>query len=157
MNIGIIVYSQTGNTLSITEKLKEKLQGAGHTVTLEQVEPQGEVNPGTKHVEFKNRPDPAPYDGVIFASPVQAFSLAAAMKAYLKDIGSLEGKRVACFVTKQLPFRWTGANQALGFMQKSCESKGASLLGANVIFWSAKDREEKVATLLDRLKELFSR
>ena len=37
MNIGIIVYSQTGNTLSVAKKLEEKLSLAGHSATLEQV------------------------------------------------------------------------------------------------------------------------
>ena len=29
MNIGIIVYSQTGNTLSVAKKLEEKLSATG--------------------------------------------------------------------------------------------------------------------------------
>jgi len=37
MNIGIIVYSWSGNTLSVAEKLQEKLSAAGHSVALEQV------------------------------------------------------------------------------------------------------------------------
>jgi len=37
MKIGIIVYSQTGNTLSVAEKLKEKLAVAGHSAEIEQV------------------------------------------------------------------------------------------------------------------------
>lgn len=37
MKIGIILHSQTGNTLSVANKLKEKLISLGHTVNLEQV------------------------------------------------------------------------------------------------------------------------
>lgn len=38
MNIGIIVYSISGHTLSVAAKLGEKLSAAGHAVTLERLE-----------------------------------------------------------------------------------------------------------------------
>ena len=38
MNVGIIVYSKTGNTLSVAEKLQEAIRSAGHTVNIERIE-----------------------------------------------------------------------------------------------------------------------
>jgi len=37
VNIGIIVYSKTGNTLSAAQKLQEKLVAHGHVVNIEQI------------------------------------------------------------------------------------------------------------------------
>ncbi|MBN2003920.1 MAG: flavodoxin family protein [Anaerolineae bacterium] len=38
MNIGVIVYSLSGHTLSLATSVKEKLSAAGHTVSLEQAD-----------------------------------------------------------------------------------------------------------------------
>jgi len=35
MNIGIIVFSKTGNTLSVAEELRDRLLEMGHKVALE--------------------------------------------------------------------------------------------------------------------------
>lgn len=43
---------------------------------------------------MKSAPDVSGYDAVIFASPVQAFSLAPVMKLYLSKLPSLAGKKV---------------------------------------------------------------
>ena len=56
MDIGIMVYSQTGNTLSVAEKLKEALSEKGHTVTVDRVTAQGEVAPG-RSVSLEQMPD----------------------------------------------------------------------------------------------------
>ena len=37
MNIGIIVYSQAGKTLSVAEKIGDKLREKGHSVQIERV------------------------------------------------------------------------------------------------------------------------
>ena len=43
MNIGIILYSETGNTYSVSQKLKEKLVKAGHSVNMERLKVIGKV------------------------------------------------------------------------------------------------------------------
>ena len=48
MNIGIIVYSQSGHTLEVCEKLKERLIGEGQSVRLEQISVVGGRTPQTK-------------------------------------------------------------------------------------------------------------
>ncbi|MEL7607976.1 MAG: hypothetical protein AAGU74_00550 [Bacillota bacterium] len=39
MNVGIIVYSHTGNTLSVAQKLEQALRDRGHAVSITRVEP----------------------------------------------------------------------------------------------------------------------
>jgi flavodoxin len=110
MNVGIIVYSQTGNTLSVAQKLEGALKANGHAA-------------GIARVEAGSTPDVSPYDLVIFAAPVQAFALAPAMKLYLSQISSLAGKKVCCFVTQQLKKAWLGGNHAVRQIQAACKGK----------------------------------
>ena len=154
MNIGMIVYSQTGNTHSVALKLQEKLSAAGHTVTLERIEVSGEVQPG-KPVQFKTLPDAAKYDALVFGSPVQAFSLCQAMVDYLKQVASLQGKKVAFLVTQAFPYPWLGGNRAIRQMKRLCESQGATVCGSGIVNWMKKRREQQIVEVVDRLSSLF--
>ncbi|MGC9517092.1 MAG: flavodoxin family protein [Methanomicrobiales archaeon] len=154
MKIGIIVYSQTENSYSVALRLKDKLIDSGHEVEVERVVPVGDVPPRAKVVEFENEPVVAEYDAVIFGSPVHAFSLAPAMGAYLEQIPSLEGKKVAGFVTKGLPFNWTGGNRAIGTMKKISESKGGTVVGTDIIVWRG-NIDQKIDDLTRKFSVLF--
>lgn len=154
MNIGIIVYSQTGNTYSVALRLKEQLAAAGHTVTLERIEVIGEVTPG-KPVQFKTLPDVGPYDALIFGAPVHAFSLCQPMSGYLEQVTSLQGKRVACLVTQGLPYAWLGGNRAIRQMSRLCEAKGATVCGTGVVNWMNRRRDHQIAEVTDRLSRVF--
>ena len=154
MNIGMIVYSQTGNTHSVALKLQEKLSAAGHEVTLERIEVVGEVQPG-KPVEFTTLPDAAKYEALVFGSPVQAFSLCQAMVEYLKQVASLQGKEVALLVTQAFPYPWLGGNRAVRQMKRACESKGATVCGSGIVNWMKKSREQQIVEVVDRLSGLF--
>ena len=155
MNIGIIVYSQTGNTLSVAEKLKEKLTAAEHTVSLEKVTVAGGRKQGDRTFQLETQPDPGPYDAVLFASYVEAFSLCEVMARYLKQLESLDGKRVACLVTQAFPYPWMVGNRAIRQMRKRCQSKGATVVGSDVVNWAKSRREMTTATAVDRLSRLF--
>ena len=155
MNIGIIIYSETGNTYSVSQKLKEKIVKAGHSVNIERLKVIGKVHPSTKDVKFESLPDIEPYDALVFGSPVQAFSLSSAMTAYLSQIKSLLDKKVAFLVTQFFPFPWLGGNRTIGQMKKICESKGATICGAAVVNWSKPSREKQIAEMVEKLSKLF--
>ena len=155
MNIGIVVYSWSGNTLSVAEKLKEKLSGGGHSVTLEQVSVVGERKQGAKEFQLDTVPDVTPYDAVVFGSAVEAFSLSPVLTEYLKRIGSLEGKKVACLVTQFFPYAWMGGNRAIRQMRKLCRNQGATIAGSSVVNWAESRREKTIAVALERLSGLF--
>jgi flavodoxin len=155
MNIGIIIYSQTGNTNSVALNLKEALEEKGHKVALERItadEPKGPKDPS---IRLTYTPDPGPFEAVIFGAPVQAFSLAQAMKTYLAQVGDLTGKKTACFVTKQLPGNWTGGNSAIRKMMKFCEAKGAAVTESGIVHWAEGKREESIMKLIPRLIDAF--
>jgi len=155
MNIGIIVYSQTGNTLSVAEKLKAELDKAGHSVTLEQVTVVGGREQGDRSFQLEETPEPGGYDAVVFGSYVEAFSLTPVFSRYLKHIGSLQGKRVACLITQQFPYPWLGGNRAIRQMRKLCESKGASIRGTAIVNWAQSRRERTTSDAVERLARLF--
>ncbi len=155
MKIGIIVYSQTGNTLYVAGKLKEKLVAAGHAADIERLTPVGDVQKDPKNVRFEKLPDLSGYDALAFGAPVQAFSLAPAMATYMKQLPPLQGKKVVCFVTKGLRFAFTGGTRAIGQMKKSCEAKGGAVVGTGIVIWSDKDRENHINNEVAALANTF--
>ena len=97
----------------------------------------------------------APYDAVVFGSAVEAFSLSPVLKSYLKRIGPLQGKKVACLVTQQFPYPWMGGNRAIRQMRRLCKVKGGAIVGTAVVNWAKSRREKTTAQAIDRLAELY--
>jgi NAD(P)H dehydrogenase (quinone) len=157
MKTAVVVFSQTGNTKSVAEKLKTKLEAEGHEVKIEDIIPKGETHPGIKNIEFERAPQLKEYEGLIFASPVQAFSAASAMRFYLAQLedGALEGKKTACLLTKHLPGKWTGGTRAVRQIGRLLRTKGSQLSHSEIIVWSGKKREEKIWEALENLVRLF--
>ncbi|NYB51779.1 MAG: NAD(P)H-dependent oxidoreductase [Methanobacteriaceae archaeon] len=154
MKIGIIVHSQTNNTYSVAEKLHEKLQEAGNDVNIERVNMVGGNKPQGKDIQIENPPEVAEYDAIVFGSPVHAFSLAPAMKVYLEQIPSLQDKKVALYVTKALPLNFTGGTRAIGQMEKICQSKGATIVGTDIVVWRG-DINKKINDLTRKFSVIF--
>jgi len=155
MKIGIIVYSQTGNTRSVAEKVKERLAKAGHAVSLEEITVAGGRKGGDRVFQLQTRPDVTPYEGLVFGSAVEAFSLSPVLKAYLQGIGSLGGKTVGCLVTQAFPYPWLGGNRAIRQMRTLCQSKGARIAGAAIVNWAQSRREEKTRQAVETLSAAF--
>jgi len=154
MTIGIIVYSQTGNTLSVAEKLEQSLKENGYAVTLERILAENDTPRASAPMSLTFSPDTTPYDTIIFASPVQAFSLCPVMKQYLAQVSDLSGKKVCCFVTQHLKKPWMGGNHAVKQIKSACESKGAPLSASGVVNWSGPTRDNQIADIVNRLSHL---
>ncbi|MEN6369863.1 MAG: flavodoxin [Thermotogota bacterium] len=154
MKVGIVVYSQTGNTLSVATKLGEKLRAAGHTVTIEPIKLVGERKKGDRQFQLAPLPNPTPYDLLVVGSPVEAFSLSPVTSKALEQIVSLEKKGVLCLVTGGFPFPWLGANRAVRRMRALCEAKGAVVRGGAVVNWVAKSLDRRITNAVDTLAAL---
>ena len=152
MNIGIIVFSQSGNTESVAKKIKENISEEHH-VNVDMITVKGEVKVELKEYQFENKSEISQYDLLIFASPVQAFSLNSAMKCYLNQIESLNQKKIFCFVTKALPFNWTGGTRALNQMKKICEAKGAEICGDGIVKWREKNRKNDIEEVIKKIMQ----
>ena len=155
MNIGIIVYSHTGHTLSVAQKLERALKAAGHTADIARVEPVTDNPNSSGSVELKTAPDVDRYDAVIFASPVHAFSLAGAMQKYLSQVSDLSGKKVCCFVTQALKWKWMGGNRALRQIESACRAKGAEIIDSGVVNWSSKMREKQIKEIIRKFSAIY--
>ena len=154
MKIGIIVYSQTGHTLLVAENLKNRLTAAGHSAAVERLVPLSGEKDG-KNIQLGKLPDLSQYEGLVFGSPVQAFSLAPVMAAYMKQLPPLNGKKVACFVTKGLPFRWTGGSRAINRLKKEAEARGGEVGAAGVIVWRGTSLDSNIAEVVDVISKSF--
>ena len=153
MNVCFVVYSQTGNTMSVAQEAVKTLEEAGHTAEIIPVETVGEVKPPEKP-QLKPLPDVSGYDAVILASPVQAFSLSAPMSACLDKLSGLSGKKIGLFVTQHLKHAWLGGNRAIRQMQAPCEAAGAAVYATGVVHWSSPKREGQISSLCQSLAAL---
>ena len=60
----------------------------------------------------------------------------------MAQMGSLQDKKVACFVTKGALFHWTGGNQALSKMKNLVEFKGGTVIGTGIVVWRGNRENE---------------
>lgn len=156
MKIGIFVYSESGNTEAVARKVLESIPAVEHQVKMELITVKGELKPGETNIDFENKPDPGKYDYLVFGAPVQAFSLAVVMSSYINQLDTLKDKEIFCFVTKALPFDWTGGNRAVKQMEKICAQKGAKVSGSGIIKWRKK-RDEEVGEIVRKVKMLIEK
>jgi len=157
MKIGIVVYSQTGNTEAVAKKIEAGLKAKGHEVDYLKVELHQKVE-GSDPVtdaNYKSMPKIDGYDAYVIGSFVEAFSLNRAMKYYLGQLGSVDAD-VACLTTQGLMAPWMGANRAQKQMQALLKGKGANILGnANVVMFKKELREERGQQAADTICALF--
>ncbi|WP_320164262.1 NAD(P)H-dependent oxidoreductase [uncultured Trichococcus sp.] len=160
MEIGIIVHSLTGNTLSVAERLQERLTADGHDVEIEQLKTIGEENTNennSANIKLKSYPDPQAHDLLIIAGPVRGASASPVLKHYFSQVGQFENKPTLLFVTEFFPFPWMGGKNALKQMKTLCVERGAEVIGSAVINWKNPRRERQIAELLQQFSELAAR
>jgi len=148
MKIGIIVHSKTGHTLSVAQKLHEDLISKGHEVELIKLEI-GKNESGKE--EFVSQPEISGYEGIIFGSHVEAFSLPVIMKNYLNGITGLSGKNVGIILTQQFKYKWMGGNHTANQMEKILRDKNARVMGAFIINWSSSKKQEQIDDCLEKM------
>ena len=153
MKIGLIVHSHTGNTLSVIEKLQEVLLANGHEAVIERVTADNEDPAAVASARLAGIPDAAPYDLLVFAAPVRAFSLSPIMKMYLAQLPMLTGKRAGLLVTHMFPFAWMGGKSAIAQFKAACIAKGIEIINTAIINWSAKNRDEQIAHAIESFQK----
>jgi flavodoxin len=154
MNIGVIVYSQSGHTFSVATRLQDTLSEAGHAVTLERVVPAGLAKLGRTDVPLRAKPEIEGYDALVFGTPVWGGSPASPMATYLAQLTPLEGIPVACLVTGFFPADW-GRNQTLAQLKETCEAKGATVRGLGSVGWWSFSRRRQITEVVEILSKLF--
>lgn len=155
MNIGIIVYSQSGHTLSVATELQEALSTAGYSVDLNRVIAVGKPRSGDTDVPLETIPEINAYDALVFGCPVWGGTPASPMGGYLEQVISLQGKAVAVLVTGAFP-AGVGRNLAVAQLKATCESKGATVCGMASVGWWSLRRKKRVAEAVGELVTSFS-
>lgn len=156
MKIGIIVYSQTGNTYSVATKIKEALIKKGHSVEIDKIEAIRETKQNVNNIKISKMPDVEKYDGLIFASFVEAFSLCPVMDTYLKQLKSLNNKKIAVYVTQFFPYPWMGGKHAIKQMKKNLILKGNAITETGIVNWKNKNREQIIQKLVEQFTIYFN-
>ncbi len=157
MNIGIFVYSKTGHTLLVAEKLQVVLLQKGHMVALQSVHASNEGEMDPAKVLLSNPPSTEGYDLVVFAGPVNGGRLAIVMEAFLHNLPSLQGKLLAGFVTQAFPFPSLGGNQTIAGMERLLQAKGGRLSATGIVNWMFPGkRNALIAQTIEKIAALCS-
>ena len=146
MNIGIIVHSQTGHTLSVAHKLREQFLAAGHAVSIESVAASNDGETNAASIILTSKPKIDSFDMLVFGAPVRGLRLSPVMQAYLRQLPSLKGKYVSGFVTQFFPKPAMGGNQAMESLSEICRSKGAEITKSGIINWINPFNRKKLIT-----------
>lgn len=155
MRIGLIVFSQTGNTLAVAERLQQQFRAQGHEASLQQLQVVAGSGRQVKDVRVLELPDLNSYQALVLCAPVQGFSLAPAMKAYLSQAKLASGLPVALLITQHFPYPWMGGKQAMAQFQQACRQHGAIVRGEMIVNWSSSRREQQIRDGVSNLAEMF--
>ncbi len=147
MKTAIIVYSETGHTLSVAEKLKEKIVSTGHEATLFR------LGSNAERTIVTNVPDIADFDKLVLAMPVQGFMPAAPMSMFVRQAELLKGKSVSVFVTHFFRPDCFGGRQAIQQLTAAIVAKGGNVQETGIISWRNRNREARIADVLDRFSK----
>jgi flavodoxin len=154
MKIGIIVHSQTGNTLKVAEKIHDNLVAHGKDVELIRLMTLGDVEKMTNPVQLDHLPNVDHFDTLIFGGWIQAFNLHQGMTMFLQQLPPLNEKQITCFITQFFPFKWMGGNIGLSKMKKIVTSKGGKVITSGIVNWS---RKKTLETQIETVANIISK
>ncbi|MBU1019825.1 MAG: flavodoxin [Firmicutes bacterium] len=139
----IVIYSKTGNTLSVAKKIKEATD-----FDLEEVKAKSD-DPSIVKPELIYIPDVTSYNHLVLASPVHGFNLSKIMHAYMSQLPDLSGKTVDLFITHYFPYAWLGGNHTLRQMKKLVEDKNGKVKSMTSINWKTKKRKDVIIKMIE--------
>ncbi len=155
MRIGIVIHSETGNTLQVAERLRQHLQEDGHAVELIRLAADQPKPTPRLPVTLQSVPDVSGMDGLILGAPVWAFALSPVMRAWLEQMKAAPGIAVAIFLTHAMPVRWMGANRAMDQALEACESKGFRVIDTAFVWCWRHPNAGHIRNLSDRFQQRF--
>jgi len=66
----------------------------------------------------------------------------------------LQGRKAACFVTKQFKMKWMGSTRAVKQITRAAEQKGTSITASGIVQWSSDAREEQIRQVVDSMSRI---
>ncbi len=157
MKVALVVYSQTGNTRSVAEKIRNRLISDGHVadyIAVEHESKKDKDNPMEK-VTFKSIPDLSDYDMFVFGAYTEAFNLSRVMQQFLSLVEPSD-KSAVCLTTQSFMKSWLGGNAAQKKMKKLLTDKGYSIIGSAHVNWKLEEgRDERIEKAVDTVCALI--
>ena len=150
MKCQMIYYTMTHHTEEVITALKEALEKHNWDITLMPVKVSNPKEGDALKLQYTNSPKPSKNVITVFASPVQAFSLATPMKQYLRNLHDEIDAPAYYFVTAGLPKGWMGANRSIRTMQKFTQKNKAMPIESAIVHWGKKDREDQISRLISQ-------
>lgn len=150
MKIQIIIHSTTGNTLSVGDKIKDKLLKDKHKVSLDMIEASNDQEPNPSKIVLTTKPTFKRVDGYVIGAPVRGFSLSPVMKAYLNTIESFNKQPVYIFVTQYFPFPFMGGNRSIKQLKQIVEAKGGKIIDSGIANWTSKKRNKMIDQIVEK-------
>jgi flavodoxin len=154
MNIGIIIYSSSGHTVTVAKTIAERFRKDGHDVDIKLLLATGMPRPGSKRFSISNAPtseDIDGYDAIVFGGPVWFFRASPVILKFLGRIENLGEKKVIPFVTQLSPWPSFGGNQALRSMEFRLKGSGGKVLPGEVIPYFFGPDKQKLSGALERM------
>ncbi|MDD5069834.1 MAG: NAD(P)H-dependent oxidoreductase [Candidatus Omnitrophica bacterium] len=135
MKVAIVFYSFSGNTKRAAMFLHERFTNRGVQCAMVDLRPEKEEKSFIKQsiqaffkkevlLERKNK-IVSEYDFIIFGSPVWAFTIAPALRAFLANIADFNKQKTACFLTYGSGL---GKEKALSELERQIKEKGGHIL-----------------------------
>ena len=150
MKVGLIVYSETGHTLSVANELKAALVQKRHDVVLDMIT----VKNVKTDKSLVNLPLLEGYDVIIFATPVQGFSLPLPVLEYLKRSKLPKKQRIGVLMTQYFKFAWLGGNHTMKQLLGAVAYANPDLYGYGDVHWSCKRRSEQIVAVVRKLSDI---
>ncbi len=147
MKVTIIVYSETKNTFSVAEKLKLKMKEKGDIIEFIELK----VHDFKRNKKLISVPEISECDLLIFASPVQAFSLSLPMAEFMKEMTISQEQKVYLLITQYFKRRWLGGNHTLKQMKKLLLKFNVKVEKEYDVHWSSKNREFQIENAVKEL------
>jgi NAD(P)H dehydrogenase (quinone) len=154
MHIGIIVHSQSGHTAEFAKAIAEKFRTAGHEVDITPLMTSGLYKPGSRNFTISNTPEEEDIrlcDALLFGGPVWGGKASPVVMEYLRWLKKLNGKKVLNFVTKGLPWKVLGGNQAIRAMNEEIKASGGTVLPGEIQHYFFGFNKQKLQEALERI------
>lgn len=158
MKIGFLVHSQSGNTLSIVNRLCDVFKMAGHEVYITHIK-SSDVNrsmqfPQELVIIQDNLPNQV--DVLFIAGWVQAFSLCRGLQYYLNQF-NIKSNEINLFLTHHFPFEWMGGTHALKQLKSITSKFNSQVVDTKIFNWSRKNNQDKIQQWVDYITQKYSR
>jgi len=153
MNIGIVIHTVSGHTLTFAQAIRSKLVEKGHEVDLTGLRTTGSPRvgflPGSGgNFTIKSPPELGGFDVVLIGAPVWGFRPSPVIMRYLvEDVKKLKGKKALAFVT----MGGLGGKRSVEIMSQELEDAGADILEGEALPYFFKVNEEKLAAAVERI------